>query len=137
MHFTWPVVKKDISWHRKEKNQPEKRYKICLSEKEISELPEDSTDVFKRNVTNRYTDCPNASLDDGKYSVLKKFCYAEFLRHYYVTSTNSNDNDYQPHELKEDITEENHNSQNHHPKVIKLLPSKENLRSKNSINITI
>ena len=34
-------------------NLPEKRYKTCLCEEEISEIPEDSTDVFK---TNRYID---------------------------------------------------------------------------------
>ena len=30
-------------------NLPEKRYRICKSENELEELPEDSTDVFKRN----------------------------------------------------------------------------------------
>ena len=35
---------------------PEKRYRICRDEKNISELPEDSTDIFKRNMTDRYID---------------------------------------------------------------------------------
>lgn len=33
---------------------PEKRYRICLSEVGISEFPEESTDVFKRNMIDRY-----------------------------------------------------------------------------------
>ena len=37
-------------------NVPEKRYRICRGEKNISELPEDSTDIFKRNMTDRYID---------------------------------------------------------------------------------
>ena len=32
-------------------NVPEKRYRICRDEKDISELPQDSTDIFKRNIT--------------------------------------------------------------------------------------
>ena len=31
-------------------NIPEKRFRMCLSEREISELPEDSTRIFKRNM---------------------------------------------------------------------------------------
>ena len=37
-------------------NVPEKRYRICRDEKDISELPEDSTGIFKRNMTDRYID---------------------------------------------------------------------------------
>ena len=35
-------------------NIPEKRVRMMLSKKEISRLPKDSTDIFKRNMVNRY-----------------------------------------------------------------------------------
>ena len=104
-------------------NVPEKRYRICLNEEEIAQLPEESTDVFKKNMIDRYIDRPNSSVDGGKYSVLENFCYAEFLRYYYVKARPNDENDYQPQELKDDIVEKNHTCQNHYPKVIKLLSS--------------
>ena len=35
-------------------NIPEKRVRMMLSKKEISELPEDSTNIYKRNMVSRY-----------------------------------------------------------------------------------
>ena len=67
---------------------PEKRYKIRLSEEEISELPEESTNMFK------CMDCPDGSLHGDKYSVIEFFSHAEFLGYFYVTSTNTNENDW-------------------------------------------
>ena len=40
-------------------NLPEKHFRICCTEEELSELPEDGTDVFKRNILSRYMDRPN------------------------------------------------------------------------------
>ena len=37
-------------------NIPEKRFQLCLAENEISELPEDSKEAFKRNMVHRYID---------------------------------------------------------------------------------
>ena len=65
-------------------NLPEKRYRVCRDEKDISELPEDSTDR------------PNFTFSSGKYAILDNFCFAEFLRYYYLASGESKDNDYQP-----------------------------------------
>ena len=84
-------------------------------------MPEKSTDVFKGNIIDRYIDRSNWSLDSGKYSALGNFCFAEFLKYYYVPSTNSNENDYQPQELKDDIIEENLICQNYYHKLKKLL----------------
>eukprot|EP00111_Clytia_hemisphaerica_P007573 TCONS_00022006-protein len=39
-------------------NVPEKRFRMCLSENEISELPEDSTSIFKKDMLDRYCDRP-------------------------------------------------------------------------------
>ena len=57
---------------------------MCRSKKEIDELPEDSCDVFKRNMIDRYIDRPNTAFLGGKYKMLDTFCYANFLAHYYI-----------------------------------------------------
>lgn len=57
---------------------PEKRCRICLSEEKILELPEESTNVFKRNMLDRYTDCPKASLDGDKHALLEFFAMQNF-----------------------------------------------------------
>ena len=78
-------------------NFPEKRFRICKSEKEFLELSEDSTDVFKRNNLDRYIDRPNETFKKGKYKILNTMCYAEFLS-YYVLDVNPQytENDSQP-----------------------------------------
>ena len=38
------------------------------------------------------------------------------------------ENDYQPQELKDEVVEENHNSQNDYPKAIPIMLSKEKLK---------
>ena len=42
-------------------NLPEDRYRIAKSEDELTELPDNSTDIFKRNMLDRYVDRPNAT----------------------------------------------------------------------------
>ena len=51
-------------------NLPENRYKLFRTQEEINELPEDSTDIFKRNMLDRYIDRPNSTFKGGKYSVI-------------------------------------------------------------------
>ena len=46
-------------------NIPEKRYRICRQEKDISQLSEDSGDIFKKNMIHRYIDRPNLSFCGG------------------------------------------------------------------------
>ena len=71
---------------------PEKRFRVLRSQKEIGDLPDDSNNIFKRNMLDRYMDRPDESFCDGRYCVLNKFCYAEFLRFYYIVpSANEND----------------------------------------------
>ena len=60
-------------------NIPEKRFRLCLAEHEISELPEDSKKVFKRNMVDQYIDQPNLTRSIGRFAVLDPFCFAEFL----------------------------------------------------------
>ena len=63
---------------------PDRRYKIFRNEEEMSELSVDSTDVFKRNMLDRYIDRSNVTFANGRYTALDKFYYAEFLRYYYL-----------------------------------------------------
>ena len=37
-------------------NLPENRYRVCVSEKEIKQLPESSTEIFKNNMLDWYKD---------------------------------------------------------------------------------
>ena len=92
-------------------------------------LPEDSRDIFKRNMVDWYIDCPNIASFGGKYSILDPFCYADFLRFYYVASnTKFTENDYQPEELSYELIEDIHNIDHIYPKVIPLMSSKEKLK---------
>ena len=109
-------------------NIPEKRYRICCEEKDISQLPEDSRDIFKKNMIDRYIDRPNLSFCGGKYSVLDSFCLAEFLRYYYLAPSKSKDNEYQPEILVDDLIENNHASDIHYPSSIPIMSANEKLK---------
>ena len=60
-------------------NLPDKRYRVCKSLPELKDLPEDSTDVFKRNMLDRYIDRPDKNFKNGKFRAMDDLCYAEFL----------------------------------------------------------
>ena len=55
---------------------------MCLNEEEIKELPEDSTDIFKKNMIDRYMDHPNSQFVGGKYGAVAFICFADFLANY-------------------------------------------------------
>ena len=102
-------------------NLPERRYRICRDEKDISELPEDSTNIFKGNMINRYINRSNVTFGSGKCDMLDSFCFAEFLRYYYLASGESKDNDCQSKILQDDLIEHNHVSENNYPKQTPLM----------------
>ena len=106
------------------RNVPEKRFGVCLREDEISDLPEDSKEIFKRNMIDCYIDRPNANYENGKYAVLDSMCFAEFLRYYSLAKRNHNlDNDYQPEELTNKVIEENRDQHVSYPKLVPLMSS--------------
>ena len=109
-------------------NIPEKRYRICREEKDILQLPDDSTDIFKKNMIDRYIDRPNKLFCNGKYSILDGFCYAEFLRYYYLAPSRTTDNDYQPVVLSDKLIEDNYTSAKNYPATIPLMSSSEKLK---------
>ena len=102
-------------------NMPEKRFRVFRSEEELNELPEDSTDVFMRNTMDRYVDRPNATFQNGKYSVVDAMCLAEFASYYYLPSRkNIVEDDYQPEVFEDQYVEENHTAPSY-PKKLPLM----------------
>ena len=91
-------------------NLPEKRMRMVISEKEIAELPDDSTDIYKRNMIDRYIDRP-------ALEIIEQLCYAEILKRYQLVPK-VDENDCQPEELVDEIVEVNHTSVGQYPKVI-------------------
>ena len=83
-------------------NLPENRYRVCKSQEEISKMDLDDTNVFKKNMLDRYLDRPNARYAKGRYAALDHLCFSEFLANYTLESKNKDDeNDYQPEILDE------------------------------------
>ena len=76
-------------------NIPEKRVRMMLSKKEISELPIDSTDIYKRNMVNRYMIRPKDSIFEYLY-------YALFIKRYQLQSKPI-ENDSQPEVLDDKL----------------------------------
>ena len=102
---------------------PEKRVKMILSEKEISELPEDSVDLYKRNMIDRYVDRPG----HGIYEIVNQLCFSAFIKHYQL-EPRPIENDCQPEELMDGVIEVNHELVGQYPKIIPLTNSKEKLK---------
>ena len=71
----------------------------------------------------RYVDGPDENFCNRRYGVLNKFCFAAFLRFYYVVPS-ANENDWQPMELKDELLEVNSPATGY-PIVISLMSSKE------------
>lgn len=108
-------------------NIPDKRFRICLTESELNELPQDSNAIFKQNMLDRYCDRPNARSFNGKYILVSKMCYAEFLHFYRVKYVECKENDCQPNELEDELIETNHTN-TVYPKEVPLMSSDTKLK---------
>ncbi|XP_066911767.1 uncharacterized protein [Clytia hemisphaerica] len=109
---------------------PEERFHMFKSEEELVELPEDSEDVFKKNILDRYIDRPNRTFSNGKYREIDSLCYAQFCSNFELDKKNDYAeliNDSQPNVLDDTVVEENH-VENPLPKKIPLMNSKECMR---------
>ena len=82
-------------------NLPNNRIRMIKSKEELVLLPENSTDIFKKSIIDRYMD----RLTCGKSASLKTVCLAQFASLYYKKT--SSGNDYQPNILEENIGKEN------------------------------
>ena len=87
-------------------NLPEKHFRVCLTEDELNELPEESTNVFKCNMFDRYMERPNKTFKNGKFSAIDTIGFAEFCAYYYLSSTkdmNLDKNDSQSEILEDQV----------------------------------
>ena len=107
-------------------NIPGKRYRIFQNKEEIDELPEDSTDIFQRNMLYRYIDWPDKNFKAGRYSAIDAMCFAEFLSYYHIAPPSIKDieSDRQPIVSDDEIIESNHVTCSY-PRVIPFMSSKE------------
>ena len=99
---------------------PQERLRIAKCQQELEELDDDSTDIFKSNIIERYSDRPHT---------VEHLCLAEFAAHYYKEYKKNLDeeNDVQPNVLSDDLVESQHiqASDSVLPKTIELTNSKE------------
>ena len=79
---------------------------MLQSNDEFSCRTNNSEDIFKKNMLDRYHDRLNESFLSGSYGCKNLICYAEFL-HYYYLAAKLQDNDWQPVELSDDLVENN------------------------------
>ncbi len=97
---------------------PEKRVRVAKEQRELDELDDESTDIFKSNIIDRY------SLRPSSIPIVSNMCLAEFASFYtkdYKYSKNSDENDSQPDVLTDDIIElQNTDTEQCLPKRIKL-----------------
>ena len=91
-------------------NLPEKHFGIFKKKDGIDELPRDSTDIFQRNMLDRYLDRPNENFKNGEYKIIDQLCFAEFLSLYYVDvkQVKISENDSHPVVLNDDLIDSNH-----------------------------
>ena len=108
-------------------NLQEERVQVLLSEKELTELQDDSPNIFKKSNIDRYVERPSETFCNGKYSALNDFCYTEFLAYYTLENKSSNFWEYQPDEIDDSLIEKNH-EESSYPKQIKLMISGERMQ---------
>lgn len=108
-------------------NLPEKRVCVPKSQQELDELDDDSTDIFRSNIIDRYTLRPNSSSD------MENLCLAEFAAYYYkdYKSKDQETTDCQPEVLTNEAIEIQHNCTDVDcllPNQIKLLNTNESMK---------
>lgn len=83
---------------------PEKRIHVTKSKQELDDLDDDSTDIFKSNIIERYSIRPDS------FSVVDKLCLAEFAAYYYKDYKKQSDetNDAQPNVLTDEVIHTQH-----------------------------
>ena len=83
---------------------PEKRVHVTKSKQKLDDLDDDSTDIFKSKIIERYSIRPDS------ISVLDKLCLAEFAAYYYKDYRKESDktNDAQPNVLTDEVIHTQH-----------------------------
>ena len=105
---------------------PERRIHVTKSQQELEDLDDDSTDVFKSNIVERYSIRPDS------IPAIDKLCLAEFAAYYYKDYRKDSDetSDAQPEVLTDEVIQTQHsNSQDISlPLTIKLMNTKEKMK---------
>ena len=105
---------------------PEKRVHVTKSKQELEDLDDDSTDIFKSNIIERY------SVRSDSISVVDKLCLAEFAAYYYKDYRKNSDetNDAQPNVFTDEIIHTQHSNLQDIslPSHITLMNTKEKLK---------
>ena len=89
-------------------NLQEERAQILLPEDGLSELPDESPNIFKKSNIDRYPERPSVTVCKGKYSILNNFCCAELLAYYTLENKSNKTCEYQSGELDDNLIEKNH-----------------------------
>ena len=85
---------------------------MILSKKKIIELPEDSTDIYKRSMVSR-------QLIRSYNEMFEHLCYTLFIKRYQL-KTKPIESDSQPEELIDKLVEKNHPISNSYSEVLVL-----------------
>lgn len=80
------------------------------------------TTLLKENMVDRDVVRPDEGFCNGRYGIINKFCFGEFLRFCYIASS-ANENDWQSMRLKIELLEANSPGISY-PTVIPLISSK-------------
>ena len=71
-------------------NLTHERIRLLKAEKQLFEMPEDSRDIYKSGINEKYINRPTA----GKFSTLRNLCLADFAAMYHK-KISCDDNDFQ------------------------------------------
>jgi hypothetical protein len=106
---------------------PEKRIRVTKTQNELDELDDDSTDIYKSNIIERY------SLRPRGIPCVDKLCLAKFAAYYYkdYRTDDADTKDSQPDVLNDELLESHHSmeySEDRLPAKIKLLNKNEYMK---------
>ena len=78
---------------------------MFCSKEDLEGVPGDITDIFQRNMLERYLDRPDALFKSDKFAYLDSICFADFLSYCYVhcKSKEEAENDNQPVVLDDEL----------------------------------
>ena len=109
---------------------PEKRIRTRKSQQQLSELEDDSTELYNSNIIERYSDRPNRSYMNGAFGQVDDLCLAEFAAYYYKDYKPIEDrqNDNQPVILTDQVLENQHPSSEIVPTKISLMTKTETMK---------
>ena len=105
-------------------NLPEKRVRVTKTPNELNELDDDSTDIYKSNIIERYSLRPNSIPAFGKLYL------AQFAASYHKDYKTDYDEtkDSQPDILNDDLLESHHLAEQPLPRKIKLMNKNEYMK---------